>query len=134
MLDALGTAVAERGEFAAASDLAVEAGAICAATGARAFPLSAMCSRPGEAAPLIEATISEAEAYGQGIAVAHAHWAAAILHNGLGRYEEALAAACLASEDTSSLHVSMRALPELVEAAARAGQDGLAHDALKQLA
>jgi DNA-binding CsgD family transcriptional regulator len=139
MLDALGTAVAASGDFATASDLAVEAYAVCAATGARAFPLSAMMlaarrGRQAEAAPLIEATLAEAEAYGHGIAVAHAHWAAAILHNGLGRYEEALAAACLASEDTSALHVSMQALPELVEAAARAGQDGLACDALKQLA
>jgi DNA-binding CsgD family transcriptional regulator len=139
MLDTLGTAVAAGGDFAAAWDLAVEADAICAATGARAFPLSAMMlaarqGREAEAAPLIEATIAEAETYRQGIAVAHAHWAAAILHNGLGRYEEALAAAFLACEDTFVLHVSMRALPELVEAAARAGQDGLACDALKQLA
>jgi ATP/maltotriose-dependent transcriptional regulator MalT len=66
--------------------------------------------------------------------VACAHWAAAILNNGLGRYEEALMAARQASEDTAALHISMRALPELVEAAARAGQAGLAGDALKQLA
>ena len=32
--------------------------------------------------------------------MAYAHWVAAILHNGLGRYEEALAAARQASEDT----------------------------------
>ena len=56
--------------------------------------------------------------------MAYAHWAAAILHNGLGRYEEALAAACQASEDITAPHISMWALPELVEAAARAGQDG----------
>jgi DNA-binding CsgD family transcriptional regulator len=139
MLDTLGTAVAVGGDFAAASDLAVEADAICAATGARTFPLSAMmlAARRGcqaEAAPLIEATIAEAGAYGQGLAVTHAHWAAAILHNGLGRYEEALTAACLASEDITAPHIAMRALPELVEAATRAGQDGLACDALKQLA
>ena len=108
-------------------------------TGARAAPFTAMMlaalrGRQAEAAPLIEATIAEAEAGGQGIAVAYAHWAAAILHNGLGRYEEALTAACQASEDTSALHISMWALPELVEAAARAGQAGLAHDAHKQLA
>ena len=139
MLDALGTAVAASGDFAAASALIVEADVICEMTGARAAPFTAMMlaalgGRQAEAAPLIEATIAEAEAGGQGIAVAYAHWAAAILHNGLGRYEEALTAACQASEDTSALHISMWALPELVEAAARAGQAGLAHDALKQLA
>ena len=93
-------------------------------TGARAAPLTAMmlASLRGcqaEAASLIEATIAEAEARGQGIAVAYAHWAAAILHNGLGRYEDALTAACQASEDITAPHVSMWALPELIEAAAR---------------
>jgi len=139
MLDALGTAVAASGDFAAASALIAEADVICDMTGARAAPFTAMMlaalrGRQAEAAPLIEPTIAEAKAGGQGIAVAYAHWAAAILHNGLSRYEEALTAACQASEDTSALHISMWALPELVEAAARAGQAGLAHDALKQLA
>jgi len=59
---------------------------------------------------------------------------ASILHNGLGRYVDALTAAQLASEDITALPISMWALPELVEAAARAGQAGLARDALKQLA
>ena len=39
------------------------------------------------------AVFVEAEAAGQGIAVAYAHWTAAILANGLGRYADALAAA-----------------------------------------
>ena len=131
MLDALGTAVAASGDFAAASALIAEADTICAVTAARAAPLTAMMlaalrGRQAEAIPLIEATIAEAQAGGQGIAVAYAYWAAAILHNGLGRYEEALTAACQASEDITALHISMWALPELVEAAARAGQAGLA--------
>ena len=46
-----------------------------------------------EASELIEATIREATAGGQGTAVQYAHWANAVLMNGLGRYEEALAAA-----------------------------------------
>jgi ATP/maltotriose-dependent transcriptional regulator MalT len=139
MLDALGTAVAASGDFAAASALIAEADTIRALTAAHAVPLTAMMllalqGRQAEAAPLIEATIAEAQADGQGIAVAYAYWAAAILYNGLGRYEEAQTAACQASEDITALHISMWALPELVEAAARAGQTGLAHDALKQLA
>ena len=56
------------------------------------------------------------------------------MHNGLGRYADALTAARQASDDVTAPHISMRALPELVEAAARAGQTGLARDALKQLA
>jgi ATP/maltotriose-dependent transcriptional regulator MalT len=139
MLDALGTAVAASGDLAAAAALIAGADAARLVTGARAVPCAAMllaALRGGqaEAVPLIEATIAEAEAGGQGIAVVYAHWAAALLNNGLGRYEEALTAARQASQDTTAVHTSMRALPELVEAAVRAGQSGLAHDALKQLA
>jgi len=88
----------------------------------------------GVTGPLIEATIAAATAAGQGIAVAYAHWAAAIVANGLGRYEEALAAATAASQDTSTLHLSMWALPELIEAAARSGKTDLARQALDRLA
>ena len=86
------------------------------------------------AASLIEATIAEAAARGQGIAAAYAHWAAAILNNGLGRYAEALAAAQYASQETPALYMSMWALPELVEAAARCGNSQLAAEALERLA
>jgi DNA-binding CsgD family transcriptional regulator len=138
-LDALGTAVAASGDLASAAALTAEADKIREATGMRATRLTAMLLAAlrgchAEAAALIEATITEAEADGQGIAVAYGHWAAAILHNGLGRYADALTAAQLASEDSTALPISMWALPELVEAAARGGQAGLARDALKQLA
>jgi DNA-binding CsgD family transcriptional regulator len=138
MLGALGTAVAWSGDFAAASALIVEADAICEVTGSRAAPFTAMMlaalqGRSAEASPLIEDTIAAAEAGGQGIAVAYAHWAAAILHNGLGHYREALTAARQASEDTYALHISMWALPELVEAAARSGDVRLATDAAERL-
>jgi len=139
MLGALGTAVAWSGDFAAAAALDAEAGAVCEVTGSRAAPFTAMMlaslrGRQAEAAPLIEDTITEATAGGQGIAVAYAHWAAAILANGLGRYDDALASARQASEDTSTLYISMWALPELIEAASRTGQTGLAEDALGRLA
>ena len=72
--------------------------------------LASLRGRQAEAAPLIEATIAEATAGGQGIAVAYAHWAAAILANGLGRYADALAAARQASEDTvHALHLHVGA-------------------------
>jgi len=139
MLDALGTATAASGDLAAAAALTAEAGAIRNVTGARAAPwtamlLAALHGRHAEATSLIEVTIAEAEADGQGLAVACAHWVAAILHNGAGRYEQALAAARQASQDTTALPISMWALPELVEAAARAGHAGLARDALTRLA
>jgi hypothetical protein len=117
ILGALGTAVAWSGDFAAAAALIAEADAICEVTGSPAAPFTAMMlaslrGRHAEAVLLIEATIAGAEAGGQGIAVAYAHWAAAILHNGLGQYHEALTAAGKASEDTYTLHIAMWALPE----------------------
>ena len=96
--------------------------------------LASLRGRQAEATPLIEGTIAAATAGGQGIAVAYAHWAAAILANGLGRYADALAAARQASEDTSTLYISMWALPELIEAAARTGDTGIATGALTRLA
>ena len=106
--------------------LVAEAAAVNEATGSRAAPFTAMMlaalrGHEAEATSLIEATIAEATAGGQGIAVAYAHWTAAILANGLGRYGEALAEATAASEDTSTLYISMWALPELIEAAVRTG-------------
>jgi ATP/maltotriose-dependent transcriptional regulator MalT len=53
--------------------------------------------------------------------------------NGLGRYDEALAAAMEASDDTPELFVSMWALGELVEAAGRTGNTELAVRALGRL-
>jgi DNA-binding CsgD family transcriptional regulator len=139
MLAALGTAVAWTGDFAAADALVAEADAVCEATGSRAAPFTAMMlaslrGHQPEAAPLIEATIAEATTGGQGIAVAYAHWAAAILANGLGRYVDALVAATQASEDTSTLYISMWALPELIEAASGSGNANLGPGALERLA
>jgi DNA-binding CsgD family transcriptional regulator len=138
-LGALGTNAAWSGDFAAAALLIAEADAVCAATGSHAAPYAAMmlaCLRgdEAEAAPLIEATIAQATAEGQGIAVTFAHWVSGILFNGLGRYQQACAVAREASEDTPGLYVSMWALPELIEAAARCGDAQLAAHSLARLA
>ncbi len=96
--------------------------------------LASLRGDQAKAAPLIEATIAEATAGGQGIAVTYAHWAASILANGLGRFADALAAAQQASQDSPALYVAMWALPELIEAAARTGNTRIARDALARLA
>ena len=139
MLGALGTAAVWGGDFTEATALIAEVDAVCGATGTRAAPFAAMMlacfrGREAEAVPLIEATMAEAAAGGQGIALAYAHWVAAILGNGLGRYDQALAAASQASEDTSALYMSMWALPELIEAAARSGNALAGTPALDRLA
>jgi DNA-binding CsgD family transcriptional regulator len=126
------------GDFAAATLLIAEAGTVCEATGSRFAPvastmLAAFRGREAEAVPLIQSIIEQATARGQGISVTVAHWVAAVLYNGLGRYEEALAAARQAREH-KHVHLSMWALPELIEAAARAGnQRIIAGDALDRL-
>jgi DNA-binding CsgD family transcriptional regulator len=53
--------------------------------------------------------------------------------NGLGRYEVALAAAVEASEDTPELSIATWALSELIEAATRTENAGLAEGALTRL-
>ena len=127
-----------RGDFEAADSLIAEANAVCEATGSRIAPFAAMLlaalrGNQAEVAPLIEATLAAAEAGGQGGAATHAHWVAAILHNGLGRYADALAAAEQATQD-AHLWASTWALPELIEAAARTGNTQVAPAALERLA
>ncbi|HEY2280726.1 MAG TPA: LuxR family transcriptional regulator [Streptosporangiaceae bacterium] len=138
-LGALGTAVAWSGDFAAAEALVAEADAVCAATGSRAAPFTAMMlaalrGNEAEAAPLIGATLADAAAAGQGIAVTYAKWTSAVLFNGLSRYEEAFTAARQASDDTPGNYVAMWALPELAEAAVRSGRPDEAAGAVARLA
>jgi hypothetical protein len=72
-------------------------------------------------------------ARGEGLGLQHANWATAILHNGLGRYDEAWPAAEQAAEEDYAPFITACALPELIEAAARSGQNALAADALRRL-
>ena len=128
-----------RGDFAAAASLIAEVEAITAATGTRlalgaAVVLAGFRGVEAEAAPLIEAVITASQAAGQGTGIQRSQWAAAVLYNGLGRYETALAQAQHAAGQAAELYVSMWALPELIEAASRTGQTGLAADALERLA
>jgi DNA-binding CsgD family transcriptional regulator len=138
-LHGLGICAAWGGELPAATSLIAEADAVAEATGTRFAPyatmlLGALRGREAEASELITSSIKEAAAEGQGIGVQYAHWVAAILCNGLGRYDEALAAAQQASEDIPELYVSAWALPELIEAATRCGKAQRAADALERLA
>ncbi len=122
------------GDFAGAASLIAEAESVAAATGSHFDPsaalrLAALRGREAEASAAIE----QAAAGGHGLAASYAHWAAAVLCNGLARYEEAASAARHATADTVFPWPSMWALPELVEAAARAGDAELAREALERL-
>ena len=135
----LGQVVSLGGDFAKGASLVAEAEAVNEATGARVMPyaalvLAAFRGQEAEAAGLIENTIKEAIAGGQGTAVQEAQWATAVIANAAGRYEDALEAARPASEADPELVVSPWALSELVEAATRSGKTQLAADALARLA
>ena len=95
--------------------------------------LACLRGREAEAVSLVEATIAGATAGGQGLTVGYANWVAAILYNSLGGYEQALAAATQSSQD-AAMYVSLWALPELIEAAVRSGNAGLAAGPMARLA
>jgi DNA-binding CsgD family transcriptional regulator len=108
------------------------------ATGTQVAPYGALVlagvqGRAAEASELIDTTIEECTAGGQGTAVQYARWARSVLLNGLGRYEEAMAAAREASDDTPELFVSVWAALELVEAATRSDRPELARTAHERI-
>ncbi|MFI5613302.1 AAA family ATPase [Amycolatopsis sp. NPDC051903] len=70
---------------------------------------------------------------GQVQAVRVVHYATALLYNSLGRYPAALAAARSAAEYDDDLGILGLALAEVVEAAARCGEEAIAGDALDRL-
>jgi DNA-binding CsgD family transcriptional regulator len=138
-VNALGRVAAWCGQFAAAASLIAENDAIAEATGTRLAPFAAVFlaglrGSEAEATRLIEVVTQDTRAarHGQGIQLGQ--WASAILCNGFGRYEQALAEARQASEQAPELHIAAWALPELIEAASRTGQTQVAADALERLA
>jgi tetratricopeptide (TPR) repeat protein len=121
-LAALGLATAWIGDFGDAAALIAETESVAAATGSPIAPytllrLRALQGREAEASNAIESALEQAAAGRQGLAAAWAHWAAAVLYNGLGRYEDATSAARKATSNTFEPWASMWALPELIEAA-----------------
>ncbi len=128
-----------RGELASAASLVEEARSVSAMTGGTTTPcgeigLAAVRGHADRAEPLIERHLGEAVPRREGVGVTVAHWARAVLCNGLGRYEEAVAAARQAAAAPRGLATPQWALAELVEAAARCGQERVAAAALERLA
>jgi DNA-binding CsgD family transcriptional regulator len=126
------------GDLAAAAATVSETEFVQEATGIRSAPygaliLSAWRGRLPETTDLIEATEREAEARGEGIGLAVGAYARAVVSNGLGLYEEALAAAATASEHREVVAENW-GLSELVEPATRCGRTDLATDAMDRLA
>ena len=121
-----------------AASLSAEDEVLKEATGIRMSPYGAMLlaayrGRATEALALADATIRDALARGEGLGIQLAQWTIAVLENGLGHYDDALAAADEAS-DEGGLFIGTWALVELIEAADRAGKTDRAVDALARLA
>jgi DNA-binding CsgD family transcriptional regulator len=126
------------GDLAASASAVSETESVQEATGIRSAPygaliLSAWRGRADQATQLIERTDREAEARGEGIGLAISAYARAVLCNGLGRYEEALAAAVSASEHREVVAENW-GLSELIEPATRCGRTDLAAAAMNRLA
>ena len=126
------------GDLDGASALLDEADDIANATGTEPLAMGrvALAGYRGieaEAEAVFAATEPAAIARGgEGIVLTFAEHARAVLYNGLGRYEAALAPARSAG-NRDELQVSAWSLPELVEAAARCGQGDVAHAAIEAL-
>lgn len=125
------------GELATAATLIDEANTITASTGNspvkyHSLTLAAWRGDPVDAAAVIEAAAADAKARGEGRLFGLTRYTAAVLFNGLGRYDEALAAAreCCEYED---LGFFSWCLYELIEAAAHLGDLDAAGPALQQL-
>ena len=137
-LNGRGSVATHCGDFELATSLAAEKDVVNEVTGIRHATtcdllLAGYRGRPGEAVPLFTATTEDSMARGEGLAVQMANWSAAVLHNGLGRYAEALAVAEPATEEFYSPLSTQLILPELVEAATRTGRADLARHASERL-
>ena len=122
------------GEFAAAVQLNQELVSIIEAIDAplslyTSLALAAWRGEESETSELSELIIRDANARGEGAAIAFAEMNTAVLYNGLGRYDRAMAAAERAVE-----HGDIgRYGEELIEAAARSGEREVATTALETL-
>jgi DNA-binding CsgD family transcriptional regulator len=126
------------GDLAAADCLSAEARAVAETIGITDAPygalgLAALRGPEDQALALIGSTGEDAALRGEGLVIAAAKWAAAMLHNGLGQYARALAAAEDALGHTGPTVIAGWPMAELIEAAVRSGQPGRAEAAMCSL-
>jgi DNA-binding CsgD family transcriptional regulator len=125
------------GEFAAASELVEECDAITEATGhaSRRYTKLSLVAWRGEAPAAsvpFQSDVQDGISWGEGRSIGAADYLRAVLYNGLGRYQDALASGKRACE-YDDLGVVGFALVELVEAGVRGGALEVAGAALRRL-
>jgi DNA-binding CsgD family transcriptional regulator len=126
------------GDFAAAAAMARQADAVAAAAGLAAGPYSSLALAAWSGADtaverLVSALSPRLLARHEGRWRTAGAWATAVVSNGLGRYEEALAAAADGAADAAGLGLTAWSMVELIEAAARLGCPERGRDALGRL-
>jgi DNA-binding CsgD family transcriptional regulator len=126
------------GDLAGAASLIDETQAVKEATGSNvaaygALGLAAFRGDVTEAEALIESTIDDVSHRGEGVGINFAEWARAVLHNGLGSYDKALAAAQRATAYEADPGTMIWPTIEIIEAAARTGTTETATSAYRRL-
>jgi DNA-binding CsgD family transcriptional regulator len=126
------------GELAEVASLVAQAASVTEAIGSSFAPdgaltLAAFRGREADISVMIESATQGAQHSGDSAGLSYIQWVAAVLCNGLGRYEQALAITQRASEDSPAQQFSIWGLVELIEAAACSGAPGRAADALQRL-
>jgi DNA-binding CsgD family transcriptional regulator len=127
---------AHAGELTEGAALIAEAQVVADATGSQLAPygatgIAAWRGHEAQATELIQANLDGVTSRGEGRGVT-SQYSAALLHNGLGHYDQALAAAEVACE-YDDVGVLGWSLTELVEAAVRSSQPAIAAEALQRL-
>jgi DNA-binding CsgD family transcriptional regulator len=127
------------GETKAAAALVDEADALARITGDGIAPpygaisVAAHRGREDELVRLVRVATRDFLARGEGLGITAASWVTAVLHNGLGRYEDAFAAATEATRIPGEIWFATYATVELVEAACRSGRPDQGARALETL-
>jgi DNA-binding CsgD family transcriptional regulator len=126
------------GELTVAASMVEEVQAAMEATASNLAPygalgVAALRGLEAGASTVIEASEQQVLLRGEGIGITVIAWASALLHNGLGCYEKALAAARRASEYPADIGSATWGVVELIEASARSGGPELADAAHRRL-
>ena len=128
------------GDLARAASLLDEIRAAADATATPAQPyiallIAALRGREAEFLELVDTTVTEAVPRGEGFAVFVTEHLSAVLYNGLGRYDAVTAALRREAFDPSYRdgYGAVGVMTELIEAAVRSGEPGLAERALGRL-
>jgi DNA-binding CsgD family transcriptional regulator len=127
------------GDLATAAALVAEAATIGEATGSTFFAhygalvVEPWRGREAETRRVIDIVTHDMALRGEGKVLSATGWAAAVLYNGLSRYDEAYRAAQRGAEYPQELGLSTSSLVELVEAAVRLGKRDDAAEAAQRV-